>query len=139
MHDEEFLRRFADGTLEPFHHSDHVRMAWLYLQRAPVLEAVAQFTADLKHFAAVKGSPQLYHETITWAYLLLIHERMQAAPAPTWEAFAVQHPDLLTWERSVLRRFYRAETLQSDFARRVFVFPDGGVVNAEEATAPEAN
>jgi hypothetical protein len=127
MHDEEFLRQFADGTLEPFHHTDHVKMAWLYLQRFPVLAAIAQFTSDLKHFAAAKGSPNLYHETITWAYLLLIHERMQLHAAEDWETFAAQNPDLLTWERSVLRRYYRAATLQSELARRVFVFPDNCV------------
>lgn len=131
MHDEEFLRQFADGTLEPFHHADHVRMAWLYLQRAPVLEAIAQFTTDLKQYATAKGAPQLYHETITWGYLLLIHERMQQAPATDWASFAAQHPDLLTWERSVLKRYYRAETLQSDFARRVFVFPDNCATSSD--------
>lgn len=101
-------------------------MAWLYLQHAPVLEAIANFTADLKRFAAAGGQPNLYHETITWGYLLLIHERMARVSGQDWEAFAAANPDLLTWERSVLKQYYRAETLASDFARRVFVFPDNG-------------
>ena len=124
MSDEEFIRQFAVGTLEPFHHQDHVKMGWLYLQRDPVLEAIAKFTAALKHFAAVKGQPNLYRETITWAYLLLIHERMQLQAVQDWEAFAAQNSDLLTWETSVLKTYYRAETLQSELARRIFVFPD---------------
>lgn len=101
-------------------------MAWLYLQRAPVLEAIANFTTDLQHFAAVNGQPNLYHETITWGYLLLMHERMARVPGQDWEAFAAANPDLLTWESSILKTYYRAETLQSDLARRVFVFPDNG-------------
>ncbi len=124
MQDEEFMQQFAAGTLEIFHHQDHVKMGWLYLQRSPVLEAIAKFTAALKHFAAAKGQPKLYHETITWAYLLLIHERMQARESPNWEDFAAQNPDVLSWETSVLKTYYRAETLQSELARRVFVFPD---------------
>lgn len=129
MTDEEFRQQFAAGTLEPFHHQDHVKMAWLYLQCAPVLEAMAKFTADLKHFAAAKGSPNLYHETITWAYLLLIHERMQSQGANDWDAFAAKNPDLLIWEQGVLQRYYRAETLQTPLARRVFVFPDSYATN----------
>ena len=124
MHDEEFMRQFQAGTLAIFHHQEHVKMGWLYLQRAPVLEAMAKFTADLKYFATTKGQPNLYHETITWAYLLLIHERMQRQAARNWDAFATQNPDLLLWETSVLKTYYRAETLQSELARRVFVFPD---------------
>lgn len=124
MYDEQFIAEFQAGTLEPFHHQDHVRMAWLYLQHAPLLEAIANFTKDLQHFAAAKGQPNLYHETITWGYLLLIHERMARVPGQDWATFAAANPDLLTWERSILKTYYRAETLQSELARRTFIFPD---------------
>lgn len=134
MTNDEFIQQFLDGTLEPFHHQDHVKMAWLYLQRYELPEAIAQFTRALKQFAKAKGAPNLYHETITWAFLLLINQRIQSASKPDWEAFMAINPDLLTWEKNVLHRFYREETLQSDFARRVFVFPDkveGGAANQE--------
>jgi hypothetical protein len=124
MHDEQFIAEFQAGRLEPFHHQDHVRMAWLYLQRAPLLEAIANFTADLQHFAATKGQPNLYHETITWGYLLLMHERMARVPGQDWATFAAANADLLTWQNNILKTYYRAETLQSGLARRVFVFPD---------------
>ena len=42
----------------------------------PPLDALARFTAGLQRFATFHGHPGLYHETITWAYLFLIHERM---------------------------------------------------------------
>ncbi|MBS1808398.1 MAG: hypothetical protein JST84_09420 [Acidobacteria bacterium] len=131
---DEFIQQFLDGTLESFHHSDHVKMAWLYLHRYELPEAIAQFTRALKRFATAKGAPNLYHETITWAFMLLINQRIQSASEPGWEAFTMQNPDLLNWEKNVLHQFYRKETLQSDFARRVFVFPDkveGGSANQE--------
>jgi hypothetical protein len=43
---------------------------------------------------------------------------------PRWDAFAASNPDLLTWRPSVLSGYYTEETLQSDLARRVFLFPD---------------
>jgi hypothetical protein len=108
-----------------FHHADHVRVAFAYISVFPVLEAIARFSADLKHFALSKGKPNLYHETITWAYLLLIRQRVaQVDPPPTWEEFAERNPDLLVWRGGVIERYYLPETLKSDFARRTFVLPD---------------
>ena len=125
--DAALLRGFEDGTLpaSAFHHRDHVRVAWLYLQTEPPLQALDRFAEGLKRFAAAHGQARLYHETITWAYLLLIRERMERAGAgATWEEFAAHNPDLLSWKPSILDRYYQPETLGSELARRVFVMPD---------------
>jgi hypothetical protein len=126
VNDEEFMRAFQSGELsgDQFHHADHVRMAFLYLSRHPVLEAMAMFAGDLARFAAAKGKPNRYHETITWALLLLIRERMVRTECGEWNEFAERNPDLLDWRQSILRRYYREETLSSELARRIFVFPD---------------
>ena len=78
MIDDEFIARFEDGTLanESFHHCDHVRVAFLYLSHYPALEALERFSTSLRRFAAANGKPDLYHETITWAFVLLIRERL---------------------------------------------------------------
>jgi hypothetical protein len=135
MTDAEFQRSFEDCTLpnSAFHHRDHVRLGWLYLRLYPALEALARFTEGLKRFAAASGRPGLYHETITWAYLLLIHERMARAAAETWEEFAERNPDLLAWNPSVLDLYYEKKTLGSELARRVFVLPDRCAVLHREA------
>jgi hypothetical protein len=126
VNDRDFIDRFEDCTLPAadFPHRAHVRLAWLYLQEHPPLDALSRFCTSLKRFAANLGKPGLYHETITWAYLLLIHERMTRTPTPDFDAFAAANPDLLTWKPSVLDTYYRPETLHSDLARRVFVMPD---------------
>ena len=127
LDDAAFLRCFEDGSLpaSSFHHRDHVRVAWLYLKAEPPLSALARFAEGLRRFAAAHGQARLYHETTTWAYLLLIRERMERAGAgATWEEFAERNPDLLSWKPSILDRYYRPETLGSEVARRVFVMPD---------------
>ena len=86
--------------------------------------ALETFPEALRRFADAKGARTLYHATITWAYLLLIHERQQRAAASDWPAFAARNPDLLAWKPSVLDRFYTAETLWSDEAKRTFLMPD---------------
>jgi hypothetical protein len=127
LNDDEFVARFEDASLsnESFHHSDHVRMAFLYLCRYPALEALQRFSASLARFAAAKGKPGLYNETVTWAFLFLIRERMaRSGGNPTWEEFATENADLLSWENNILRRYYREATLKSDLARSTFVMPD---------------
>jgi hypothetical protein len=129
MKDHDFVTAFEACALpnEGFHHRDHVRLAWLYLQEMSPAAALVRFTEGLQRFATAHGKPGLYHETITWAYLLLIRERMARAAdgntAETFEAFAAANPDLLTWKPSILTSYYSAETLGSELARRVFVMP----------------
>ena len=127
MNDRDFLAAFEAGTLpeERFHHPDHVRAAWLLLREEAPAAALSRFSSALKRFAAAKGKTRLYHETITWAYVLIINERVQRAGGGLeWEEFASANPDLLTWRPSVLDRYYRPETLGSELARSVFLLPD---------------
>lgn len=124
MDDNEFLKAFEACSLsgDEFHHSDHLRVAWLYLCSLPLLVAIERFRECLQRFARHHGAPGLYHETITWAYLLLIHERMNGEAS--FEIFRAANPDLFSWKPSILDRYYRAETLASERARRTFLLPD---------------
>jgi len=125
--DAQFLERFEGQTLSEaeFRHSDHVRLAWLYLRNLALPEAISTFSSGLKQFATRFGKPDRYHETITLAYLLIINERMVRGPArSTWTDFATENADLFKWKGGILDAYYRPETLTSDLARRVFVFPE---------------
>jgi hypothetical protein len=125
--DQELMEGFEHLTLplECFHHREHVRVAFLYLQKYPVQKALEAFCDSLRRFAAAHGKANLYHETISWSYVFLIQERMaRAGNAQRWEEFAKSNADLLTWKNGILTRFYRTETLASDLAKKIFVFPD---------------
>ena len=124
MTNEEVIQRFEAGAVESFHHADHVRLAFAYLNHYPVLQALEKFASALKEFAASRGNTQLYHETITHAYFFLIRERMARCEGADWEQFARQNSDLFQWKNGILNRYYRHATLHSDLARKVFVFPD---------------
>lgn len=120
------LEQFVDTTLpaDQFHHQQHVQVAWLFVRRYGMPAALGEFTAAIKRFADAKGATGLYHETITWAFLLLIAERQARTSADTWETFANANADLLTWKPSILNQYYSKELLASDLARRTFVMPD---------------
>jgi len=126
MTNQDFISEFEQGRAPgDFHHADHVRVAFAYVSELPLLEAVTKFSAALQRFALARGKPNLYHETITWAYLFLIAERAAHAEQPEpWEGFASRNPDLLVWKGGILERYYSKATLQSDLARRQFVLPN---------------
>ena len=126
MTEAELLARFVDATLpaSQFHHEQHVHVAWLFVRDCGMPAALGEFTAAIKRFAAAKGAHGLYHETITWAFLLLIADRQARSDTSTWEEFAASHPDLLVWKPSILARYYSKELLASDLARRTFLMPD---------------
>jgi hypothetical protein len=127
--DDELLRRFEDTSLPTasFSHRQHVRVAWLYIGRVGMPDAIAVFSEALQRFATAKGAHTLFHVTITWAYLLLVNQRQQQCCARTWEEFAALNPDLLTWKPSILDDYYTHDVLWSDHARRTFVMPDRAV------------
>jgi hypothetical protein len=127
MTEHEWMAEFEKCTLPngSFHHADHVKMAFLYLQKYPPLEALSRFSSALKRFAAAQGKPDLYNETITWGFILLIRERMARASSPqSWAEFSASNADLLRWDNNVLKKYYFPETLSSELAKRVFLFPD---------------
>ena len=127
MSDQELIEGFEDCTLagKDFHHCDHIRVVWLYLRGYSVLETIDRFSAGLKRFATAKGKPNLYHETITWAYVFLINERMELNGSDqAWSEFVGANADLFDWQNNILQSYYQDATLSSERARRTFVFPD---------------
>jgi hypothetical protein len=126
MSNEELIGCFENDALpqDSFHHADHVRLAFAYLCKFPVLQALEKFATALKRFAAARGKTQLYNETITCAYFFLIRERMARCEGADWEEFACLNADLLIRKDGILSRYYREATLKSDLARAVFLFPD---------------
>src|SRR5256884_8322653 len=109
MSDEEFINQFETCTLPAasFHHREHVRVVWLYLQRYSVLETLARFSENLKRFATANGKTNLYHETITWSYVFLINERMERDGKESGrDQFAVTNADLFSWKSNILKSYY---------------------------------
>src|SRR5215204_3831915 len=122
----ELFENFVNTTLpaDRFHHHQHMEVAWLFVQKYGMPQALSEFTTAIKRFADAKGATGLYHETITWAFLLLIADRQARHAAANWQEFAAANADLLSWKPSILDRYYSKELLASDLAKRTFLMPD---------------
>jgi hypothetical protein len=129
MTDDELLAGFLDCSFPAadFHHREHVRVAWLMLEREPLLAALPSFVGGLQRFAAHHGATGLYHETITLAFLLLVNERRARIAQPhDFAHFEATNPDLMVFRGGILERYYPAAVLASDLAKRTFLMPPLG-------------
>ena len=112
---------------DSFDHEAHVYLAWLYLDRYAVAEAIERFTAALKRLTVKLGVPGKYHDTITWFFMLIIAERRNGDSSPSgldWPGFKRNNDDLFRRDNNILHRYYNSETLATDKARQRFVLPD---------------
>jgi hypothetical protein len=105
-----------------FGHAAHVRAAYLYLRAMDFPAALERIRRTIRTYAAHLGKADLYHETITVAYVALIQQHMrERGEGGGWTAFARGNPELL--DKSLLSKFYPAEQLASDSARKIFLLP----------------
>lgn len=127
--DAEFLEAFEQGRVAPadFHHREHLRLAWLYVRRDGLVAAQARVRSAIQSFARAAGKPDLYHETLTLAWVALLDaglraERASGREPATFAQFVENRPQLL--DKHCLARHYRPETLDSTQARATWVPPD---------------
>ncbi|RCS42195.1 hypothetical protein DTL42_20410 [Bremerella cremea] len=129
MTDEEFLAAFEACTLPPelWTHTAHVRAAFLLAREGTWVEALQAIRSRIQAYNAATNTPEAidrgYHETITQAFMRLVYAaNLRTGPHATFEAFCLQHPELL--EKGALRTYYSRERLMTWEAKRDFFAPD---------------
>lgn len=128
MTDDQFLAAFEARTIEELPHRDHIKIAYLYLRRYPLDEAIAKVRAGLQALALAWNAPtdnleKGYHETMTEAWVRLVHLTLDdCGAAECADAFCDQHPQLM--QKNYLQLFYSRQRLITWQAKREFVEPD---------------
>ena len=136
MTHNEFLAAFESATLArtDWTHEAHVRMAWLYLTRHPVTDALEKARAGIRKLnlafnpedrcrPADPEHPPGYNDTVTVAFVRVIAGRLGAGES--YEAFCEPHnPDLFDRSLSAVRKHYTKKLLFSAKARKAFVEPN---------------
>jgi ribosomal protein S18 acetylase RimI-like enzyme len=142
MDDETLIREFEAHTL-PFsewRHATHIRVAWNYVTRYPLEEALLRVRQGIAAYNAANKveETELYgfHETITQAWLRIVADHVaRYGPCADSEAFLKEQPHLAA--KSLLRCFYSRERIVTPEAKKAFVGPDRAPL-PEVATAPSA-
>lgn len=126
LEDDDVLA-FENGSLDParFNHRLHLSLAWSYLQRDGFPEGALHFRRHLQNYVAKVGAQSKYHETITWAYLVLLNEELclRSSADESFDTMIRRRPDLLDHRNGPIARCYSKSQLDSADARRVFMLP----------------
>ena len=123
--DRRFLARFERCTLpeSEWTHLAHIRVAWACLQLSDPADSIARIRRGiLAYNTAVLGRPEMYHETVTVAYSMLVANRIR--DGESWAAFETRIDDLLDKKSPILLRYESSDRLFSAEARKRFVEPD---------------
>lgn len=125
MDDDAFLIALEEARLPnaALRHADHIRAAYLYLQRFGYPDAVAATVATIRRFAAAHGTPQAFHFTLTvaWTRCIAAHWRNSSAATP-FGTFLAANRELL--DPTLPMHFYTRERLFAAAARVGWQTPD---------------
>ncbi len=137
--DAAFVERFLACHWPPaaWTHAAHVRLAWTLLA-SESLEATLDKvrTAIMRYNTDVLERPAAYHETLTVAFVSLIHAARRADQS--FAEFARANPTLMADDPLAVCEHYSAERLDSAAARREFVLPDIAPLPKRGKPAPES-
>lgn len=124
VNDHDFIEQFERCTLPPEHfdHISHLRIAWLYLHRMPLDEAVRLTCTGLKRYAESLGVYDKFHHTVSEALVRLMAGRIR--PAEPFEQFIAANRYLVEDARGVLAEHYSAQQLARPEATVRYVEPD---------------
>src|SRR5689334_21904663 len=105
LNDDEFLATFERAGFDRngFPHRAHLRMAWLYVRRLGVDEAIERVTAGIRHMARSTGQPHLYHDTLTRAWVYVVAS-LSHPEVSTFDRILEARPELL--DKHYLLRHY---------------------------------
>jgi len=98
MSDAEFARAFEAGQIAnaDFHHVDHLRLAWVYLEESPTIDAAMdRMRAALTRFATAAGKPEKYSDPMTWFWMREVAAaRTALAPGVDFDGLLRANPQL---------------------------------------------
>ena len=106
-----------------FHHTSHLRVAWVYLAECATTDQAAdRMAATLRRFAAAVGHPEKYHHTMTvfWIRRLAVEHATQ--PDASLDDVLTHTPALL--DKNLPLAYYSPGRLFSEEARASWLDPD---------------
>lgn len=124
--DAEFLKHFADFTLEPilFTHEAHLRLAWLYINLYGAERAAVLICNQIKAFDRKFGDGSKFNKTVTIASVFIVNHFMEKSLHKDFELFLEEFPRLKTNFTDLIGSHYKINIFTEKRAKKEYVEPD---------------
>jgi sirohydrochlorin ferrochelatase len=125
MTDDEFIAAFERREIAAthFHHADHVRLAWLYVERLGAREAEVRVLTGIRALAEHLGVPDKFNYTQTAAWVRVIAStRACHMNRESFGEWLQVHPAFL--DQDHLLEYYSKDLLEGALARSQWTSPD---------------
>jgi len=138
LEDEAFVTQVESCRFpaDRFRHSDHIRLAWIYLRQEMDGVAEERMRQSIQRLARHAGADGKYHETLTIAWMRLVNAAIGlSSRIDRFVDFAGAHAWLLN--KDAVFEFYSRPRLMSDAARKSWMEPDRRPLPLYKASLPE--
>jgi hypothetical protein len=110
MTDLELTRALERGDVsnEGFHHADHLRVALVYLNESPSIDAaVERMASTLRRFAASVGRAEKYSQPTTEFWMYQMAAARAVMPSADCEVLVAAYPRLL--DKDLILAYYSTD------------------------------
>ena len=124
--DLEFSTAFKKATLNPklFNHEAHLRLAWIYINRDGIENAITQVCCEIINYATSLGAVNKYNETVTVAAVKAVYHFYLKSKSNNFRDFIKEFPRLKTNFKDLLAQHYGIDIFNSEIAKCSFLEPD---------------
>ena len=122
--EKKFIASFRDGTYpaDKFKHEQHLHLCWLYCNLYKAEDVIQRLCADIQAYTHIHGAKEKYNCTLTTFLAVLVLTRCDAQD--NFQLWLEKNPDLNYHAIDQIRLFYSSELMQSETAKKKFVWPD---------------
>ena len=95
--DGQFEQLFSSCTLNPalFNHTAHVRLAFIYLQKYGLEEAISRVSVQIQQFDRTHGDGTKFDSKLTEDAVRLVYAHMQESKSENFQSFLLRYPMFL--------------------------------------------
>ena len=126
LKDDAFEQLFESASFpsEEFNHKNHLRLAWIHLQKYGLDQAIKNVVIQLKDYVNKLGAQDKFHMTLTVAAVHIMNHFKDKASYKDFDICLDEHPILLNDFKKLLLAHYSPNILASNSAKQVYIKPD---------------
>lgn len=116
LSNDELEEKFKNCKLSPKHltHEAHLRIAYLYIQKYGVKQAIKNISKQLINFDSMYGNGTKFNQRLTIAATKVVELYMQKTSATNFKDMLLEYPQLRSNFCEILRNHYKLDFFKEE-------------------------